>query len=865
MKRNTLAKLFIPVFLISILGGCTKENQINAKQNTVNIVAENNNKEKSNLLREDDFIKKNHSPINLSNYDAAELTFLDEDLKNHDVFLAGEGNFHVSNVPLKIKLFKYFVENAGVKYYIPQLSASEGWLYNKYLETGDEELKEYSFYWIDSVRKVMSTNTEWKEMKKYYSSLPEAKKFKVIGLDMELDLVDPLKCLNLMISEKENIESIPLLQELKNNIENNAFNDDSISKDNPIYKFALRIKEDLDNNVDIYEKVLEDDFIHFKFINEGMISLVDGTVKGKDESHPFSRGIVGEKQLSENLSYAYEYLPKGKFFGQWATSRATLRKLKCQGFSFDNFAYVLNESDSKLKNKVFSINYNDIGQQLSIYSELEPYTEKDEKVVLFKLSGEDSPFNNMKAKDVFSHYDEENENIPISEYFDAWVIIKDSKKTTDPNYVSGRETIEEKWLEKNYSNLHIENDDEFSTFNILKEDLENNEVFLTGESHGVGVNDSLDLKFLKFFQKEAGIKYYLQENSICGSMLLNEYLKTGNKLILDRLFISSCGLNTSYTKENYNKWEKIYEFNKELPDDDKIKVIGLDAYGDPDVYFMCLNRIIDKHNSTSDTIMKEFKDIYEEYVEMNNDPKLYDYTKVSEMLEESFSELRSNIDANKEAYKVHFDEDFDNFLYLIDNFYYNSHICNLGSEKALKYRDEKMYENFKRIHSTLPKGKYYGRYGDSHILKQGFHLAEVMDKDNDSPVKGKVLSIYNDYLNCCTSFKGYRTTRITSFNEEFFSLIEPYRKSNNVLFKLNGEKSPFNEIELSKYLPIDNFKKEAIVYNDQVQNSITDYFDYILVSYDSKENIIYKNFKNSEEYNKYADEIFEKFSSLVSK
>lgn len=105
--------------------------------------------------------------------------------------------------------------------------------------------------------------------------------------------------------------------------------------------------------------------------------------------------------------------------------------------------------------------------------------------------------------------------------------------------LSSKDMSEEKWLKKNSTSLDIKDNDDFSTFNILKEDLENNQVFLTGEYHKVNVNDDLDLKFLKYFKKEANIKYYLVETNYCNSIILNQYLKTGDKSCLDRLIKNS--------------------------------------------------------------------------------------------------------------------------------------------------------------------------------------------------------------------------------------------------------------------------------------------------------------------------------------
>ena len=67
-------------------------------------------------------------------------------------------------------------------------------------------------------------------------------------------------------------------------------------------------------------------------------------------------------------------------------------------------------------------------------------------------------------------------------------------------------------------------------------------------------------------------------------------------------------------------------------------------------------------------------------------------------------------------------------------------------------RDRMMYENFVKIFEKYHKGKYYGQWGLNHAFqgRQGGvdWFAALLDQEQDSPLKGKILSIVYLYQDC---------------------------------------------------------------------------------------------------------------------
>ncbi|WP_035293366.1 hypothetical protein [Clostridium sp. KNHs214] len=404
--------------------------------------------------------------------------------------------------------------------------------------------------------------------------------------------------------------------------------------------------------------------------------------------------------------------------------------------------------------------------------------------------------------------------------------------------LSSKDMSEEKWLKKNSTSLDIKDNDDFSTFNILKEDLENNQVFLTGEYHKVNVNDDLDLKFLKYFKKEANIKYYLVETNYCNSIILNEYLKTGDKSCLDRL-IKNPGYSQFINKQSYKKWQEIYKFNSKLSEKEKIKVIGIDINTNPLQYFEYLNTITSKLEIPPEA-QKTTMELNNDFESFKKDP-YYSYLK----LEESVLRVKNDIKENENLYKKFIKEDFKEFTYVLDNLYYNLHWLAMGemNDDAMKYREKRMYENFNRVYSTLEKGKYYGHFGAFHVYQIGDNLASFMNNGN-SPVKDKVLSIETIYENSETLMLKsnddgeveYEKIKINA-NKNLIDLIKPFKKSDLMMFRLSGKGSPFYRLKDYKYFQEGNedTKKEL------EKAPLIRYFQYLVVVYNAKSIEPFKN------------------------
>lgn len=115
----------------------------------------------------------------------------------------------------------------------------------------------------------------------------------------------------------------------------------------------------------------------------------------------------------------------------------------------------------------------------------------------------------------------------------------------------------------------IESSFEYVNFNFSKEDLENDLLFLVGESHGVALNPKLQFQLLQYLHRNAGVRYLHLEGGYAEAYLLNHFLSTGDSAIFE-----FC-VHTVF-KEQRAMYQELYKWNNSLNEENKIEVVGFD-------------------------------------------------------------------------------------------------------------------------------------------------------------------------------------------------------------------------------------------------------------------------------------------------
>lgn len=376
------------------------------------------------------------------------------------------------------------------------------------------------------------------------------------------------------------------------------------------------------------------------------------------------------------------------------------------------------------------------------------------------------------------------------------------------------------YLSTNYNVINLDKQDSFSDLSIIDGDLKNKEIFFTGENHGIKANKKLNMKFLKYFKKKTNFKYYLCELPYSDTYFLNKYLISGDTKILEKIYKPLKG-TFEWNKDNYNHWKELYEFNKKLPENQKIQVVGIDIEHQSINALAYMNEVVDNNEMPKeiDNTLKGIKKLYNKYSKENvvNEIELKEFCKT----------LKKNIEENENIYKQYLKKEFLGFKLVNDNILYKYEAYDAKNNDFNKVRDKRIYENFKNIYSELPKGKYYGQWGLNHVYQKEQDnvkwVAAAMNEEG-SVLKDKILSIIYVYDNC--KYMSKNIDRTYSIGEAYSydswnNIFKDFIKENYTMFRLTGKESPFKN---KMIWPINSNWTGEIP-----KGSTTDFFQYIVV------------------------------------
>lgn len=376
----------------------------------------------------------------------------------------------------------------------------------------------------------------------------------------------------------------------------------------------------------------------------------------------------------------------------------------------------------------------------------------------------------------------------------------------------------DEYLKKNYADLNLQEEENFSGLELLDKDLKDKKIIFAGEYHNLGQNQVVELKLLKYFQKEVGVNYYLEEIGHADAHFINKYLESGDETILKDYF-NIYKNQKYYTEERYNHFIDVYRFNQTLLDDEKIKIVGTDIESKA-TYEYIIGVAKDRYSFPN-----ELKTVLSKLKNFN-----YNSKASYENILTNITELIEDINNREEIYKDIFKEDFYGFKFVVKNLhdFINSYLNVNNSGGYNIKRDGYIYENFKLIDSKLENAVYFGQWGSYHVFQDTLHhndyssdinyFASLLNKDKD--YKGKILSINYGYYPYKTA-EGHNYSYID--DELFKNYLNSASKA--TIFKLNNMKSPFKENTINPYAT------EAIDYKG---NPITNYFQYLILIRDSK-------------------------------
>lgn len=389
------------------------------------------------------------------------------------------------------------------------------------------------------------------------------------------------------------------------------------------------------------------------------------------------------------------------------------------------------------------------------------------------------------------------------------------------------------YLEKNRMDLTA-NDFDFpqQDFNIIG----------FGAYHGSAKTEDVELKLMESLTQEGTIQYYLPEVDYSTAYFFNQYLQTGDTLLLKELIIYN-GYHTPQerTIEVYEKWKKIKKLNDELPEKHQIKVLGIEWVRN---YKYAAKHLLTLIDNTDEELMtvNEIKEM------VTLDTTSYALGDLS-LANQKLKALVTDYESNKEQYipKIKKIALFDFIVKNIKN-----------SFESKRDREQIIYENYLELQSI------YDFKNNPQFVRIGFfHLEKSREGENGNPSfftrlienniypKENVLSIIGYFTDSKVvwdelydergNYKSYTVEAgygIGDYEKEYFRGIQHLKDtkiSDKTLFRLNKKDSPYivKEPDLIEVIMQDEESNGEAVKG----MSTLDFLDYAILISDSKESI----------------------------
>lgn len=280
--------------------------------------------------------------------------------------------------------------------------------------------------------------------------------------------------------------------------------------------------------------------------------------------------------------------------------------------------------------------------------------------------------------------------------------------------------VGKKYIEywKNNSNLYeTVNQSESFDFKIFEKSAIENDLILFGEFHGTKETIKIDFQFIKYLNETVGMKTHIAEIDFSQAYFLNEYLKNGNDSII-KYVLNSWIINHGHNNKDYNnKWRKIKELNKTIPDSSlHIKVLGIDKIQDFEI--------------TRHHLSNLFKNLNVGH-EISTDDK--------EFIKWAKDELPSIISEIK--------KDSMNQKWINDILFIRKNLVDFNNQS----REDFMFNNFCELYKryNLEGKKIYGYFGGAHVLQKEMNNKKDFGNliaTSDLPLSEKTYSIATRYV-----------------------------------------------------------------------------------------------------------------------
>lgn len=320
-----------------------------------------------------------------------------------------------------------------------------------------------------------------------------------------------------------------------------------------------------------------------------------------------------------------------------------------------------------------------------------------------------------------------------------------------------------------------------------------------GAYHGSAKTENAEIELLKSLTTTGTIKYYLPETDFSIAHYFNQYLKTGDTLLLKDLVLHyGARVPQEQTVETYQKWQQLKNINDKLPESQKITVVGIDLMVTYKYTIKHLLELLETNSITTNPIVLKMSQM----VDLDTTDFSPSYESYSRIVMRKFV---AHYEANTKAFDKLVNDPiaFEHILANITRTFTNP-----------QKRGAAIFENYKELSNrySFNENSQFLRFGFSHLMKQRQgEFPSFFTKLIDQGIyKRKEVVTIVGYLTESTvlwdleyddngNYISYTTEAgfgIGDYEKEYFLGIENLKQtkiSDMTLFRLNAPSSPFDD------------------------------------------------------------------------
>jgi hypothetical protein len=319
-------------------------------------------------------------------------------------------------------------------------------------------------------------------------------------------------------------------------------------------------------------------------------------------------------------------------------------------------------------------------------------------------------------------------------------------------------------------------------------DTAGKQIIMLGESHGMALNNDLDLALLAWLHRNAGVRVYLSEFGHATAFLINRYFETGDEQLLDVFFRAARGTQV-WNRDYRDYFVRFRQWNASLPAADRVRFVGVDIEHNRNLAVWALGEWVRESRAAGRVAPAAIAGVAERLAAAGTGIESPEAAVLAR-------ETPDDFDAHHAEWCRLLGSRLADFEIVTENLRQRYRAYAGRQDGSFnQIRDRAMYETFLKLYPTLGGARCYGRWGSAHIAQEplcGTHWFAWYLNQPGSPVAGKIVSIWPFYEKSETlQPNGDGRYRVQSVSEASSVPGGFFPAGPITLVRLDGEGSPF--------------------------------------------------------------------------